>query len=120
MWPIQDLLRLVDPEADKALARRLGCSNVTLERWREVGLSDDMADKLAVRLGLHPGTVWPDWFDVALSVVDRQFVESGWRRSWEHAENHTDVVWASDYPTPATNPAQSDLGGNDGTLAVVA
>lgn len=31
------------------------------DRWRRRGLTDRMADRLAVLAGLHPAEVWPSW-----------------------------------------------------------
>ncbi len=32
-------------------------------RWREYGLSWMKADEVAIQLGLHPGEIWPTWFE---------------------------------------------------------
>lgn len=45
------------------LACLLGCSPRTVTRWRAAGrLCAFDADRYAVRLGLHPCLIWPDWF----------------------------------------------------------
>ena len=46
-----------------AAARRLGTSPRQVHRWRKEGVPWLFADKLAVRIGLHPCEVWVDWFD---------------------------------------------------------
>ena len=48
--------------------RRLGISGHSFRRYLEVGLTEDQADRLAVRCGLHPIEVWPDW-DTAVEYV---------------------------------------------------
>lgn len=63
-WPYEPL--------DQALggtlagqATLLGVHDSQLSRWREDGLTDRMADRCALRAGLHPRNVWGDaWDDV--------------------------------------------------------
>lgn len=43
------------------LCRLLRISWATLGRLRSAGLSEEQADRFAVRLGLHPAEVWPGW-----------------------------------------------------------
>lgn len=40
-------------------ARRLGLDAGYLYRLLRTGLTEEMADRLACRAGLHPGVVWP-------------------------------------------------------------
>jgi hypothetical protein len=42
---------------------RLGAVPQQVTKWRKRGLSWRTADTLACRLGVHPGLVWPDWFE---------------------------------------------------------
>jgi hypothetical protein len=46
-------------------AQLIGRTARCLEMWRanEAMLSENQADMIAVRLGLHPSAIWPDWFD---------------------------------------------------------
>lgn len=53
-----------------------------LHRAAQTGLTDRQADWWAIRLGFHPGEVWPDWFDVALRPLDAVHVREGWRPAW--------------------------------------
>lgn len=49
-------------------ARYFGVSVSTIDRWREHGVPWRLADEIAVKvLGVHPATVWADWFDDALT-----------------------------------------------------
>ncbi len=32
-------------------------------RWRQYGLTWFTADRIAVKMGLHPAEIWPQWFD---------------------------------------------------------
>jgi hypothetical protein len=32
-------------------------------QWRVRGMGTTAADRAAVALGLHPGEIWPEWFD---------------------------------------------------------
>lgn len=82
-WPLSALLPFCHGQP---VALALGVERSLVSRAAEFGLSDLMADRWAVKLGQHPGNVWPDWFDAALTAVDRQFLETGWRHAWEHDE----------------------------------
>jgi hypothetical protein len=46
-------------------AQLIGRTARCLEMWRakEAMLSENQADLIATRLGLHPSAIWPDWFD---------------------------------------------------------
>lgn len=46
------------------LARCLGISTRQVLRLRHSGLTEVDADRYACRLGLHPGTVWPEWWSI--------------------------------------------------------
>jgi hypothetical protein len=58
LYPLADLLRVARIPSRTALGRMLGC------RVSHLGdrLTDRQADRLAVALGLHPGTVWVEWW----------------------------------------------------------
>ena len=43
------------------LARRTGFSTRSFCRWIRDGIPLYQADTIAVTLGLHPISVWPDW-----------------------------------------------------------
>lgn len=45
------------------LSRRSGYPLRTIQRWKTTGIPLHSADRLACRLGLHPATIWPTWFD---------------------------------------------------------
>jgi phage terminase Nu1 subunit (DNA packaging protein) len=44
------------------LARRTGYALRTIQRWSTDGIPLYSADRLAIRLGVHPSTIWTDWF----------------------------------------------------------
>lgn len=50
-----------------ALAAALDLPIKTVRQWQFRGLCTLHADQVAVRLGLHPSIIWPDWF---ASVAD--------------------------------------------------
>lgn len=82
-WPIRPLLDLApDGITREDLSRLIGASHETIEACKVYGCSDLQADRWACRLGYHPSLIWPDWFDAGLTVVDAQFVQSGWRTAW--------------------------------------
>ncbi|WP_116996331.1 hypothetical protein [Desertimonas flava] len=35
-------------------------------RWRAKGLTVDDADDIAVRLGMHPASIWPEWWSIPI------------------------------------------------------
>lgn len=84
-WPLEPVLDLpgVTPTA---VVRALHISGDTYKRLTVDGLTDVQADRVAVRLGHHPATVWPDWVDAALGPLDRDYLHSGWRQAWLHSE----------------------------------
>ena len=56
-------------------------------------ISDEQADRWAIRCGFHPNQVWPGWSDAGLTERDRLFIESGgWRRSWLWQQEQADEV----------------------------
>lgn len=44
-------------------ADRLAVNRVTISNWKVNGLTVWQADRCAIRLGLHPVLVWPDFHD---------------------------------------------------------
>ena len=46
------------------LAQQLGISHGYAQQLHQHGLTDAEADRYACRLDLHPGSVWPDWWDI--------------------------------------------------------
>ena len=64
-WPWAPLAEALGGGSLAAQAARLGVHDAQVHRWRRDGLTDAMADRCAVRAGLHPAMVWPDWNDVA-------------------------------------------------------
>lgn len=61
-YPVEQLLEAADATV-ATLAQRCGVPDRTLYRWCDQGLTEGQADELAVRAGLHPGEVWPSWWD---------------------------------------------------------
>ena len=47
------------------LARRTKYSVRTLHRWKHTGIPLYAADRIAIRLGVHPSQIWTDWYSVA-------------------------------------------------------
>lgn len=43
-------------------AQLTGIDNATFHKWRRDGLSRWAADRVACRLGYHPGLIWPNWW----------------------------------------------------------
>lgn len=82
-WPVAPLLAWMPGLEPHEMAARLGCQVVDLTRFDLSGLPDDVADRWATRLRLHPNDVWPGWSDAGLTVVDAQrLTAGGWRHAW--------------------------------------
>jgi len=80
-WPVQPLLDLPGV-SNRDVAKALRASGSGWHRMCANGLNDWQADRAAIRLGTLPHLVWPGWTDAGLTVVDRRFVEHGWRQAW--------------------------------------
>ena len=64
-WPIQALFEAADLDYGRytELSIRTGIPARTLHRSTDRGLTDNTADRAACGIGLHPYTIWPEWFD---------------------------------------------------------
>jgi hypothetical protein len=82
--PFERLALAEDPRSGlKGIARRLGVHDRQTHRWRTYGLDAHQADRCAIRLGLHPSVVWPEWSDDGLSPSDRLYpLDEWWRTAW--------------------------------------
>lgn len=59
-WPWEPLGAIVAGSLSTQAAR-LGVHPRQVPRWRTEGLSDAMADRCAIAVGLHPSIIWPGW-----------------------------------------------------------
>lgn len=62
-WPIQPLFDAAGTNDCIELAYLTGFSPRSIHRWKNNGVPDVNADRAACKLGLHPYTIWPEWFD---------------------------------------------------------
>jgi hypothetical protein len=87
-WPLEPLL-----EATGFTMHEVSLATGS-DPWRYAkrGLEDDQADRWAIRCGIHPAMAWLDWVDAGLTVLDREYVEGGWRPAWLWNETHTATV----------------------------
>lgn len=84
-WPVAPLLD--QPDVTPARIRRtLGISGTDWQRLLDQGLTDAQADKAAIRLGLWPEHIWPTWHTVALTPLDHDYLNGGWRQAWLHEQ----------------------------------
>lgn len=81
-YPLEPLMEAMRCPSVHALGQQLNIAGSTLQLYRDSGLTARVADRLAIAAGLHPAMVWPSWIDDGLSVVDRLFIEGGWRQAW--------------------------------------
>lgn len=49
------------------LALTIGTGRSTIYKWRREGVTVDTADRIAIALGLHPSTLWPDWYRIPVT-----------------------------------------------------
>lgn len=62
-----------DNQADSglnALAHHIGITHRQARRALHDGLSDRQADRFATRIGMHPASIWPQWWDNAEGDAD--------------------------------------------------
>lgn len=87
--PLQAELRRARPDwmSWKAFAVRLGVSSRTLARvMAATDLAPEWADRLALRLGLHPAIVWPEEWGAVVSAMDGETASVGGDRSRRSSE----------------------------------
>lgn len=60
-YPLAPLAEAVGVDTSR-LARILGLSGSTWKAYREHGMTERAADRLAVKAGFHPCEIWPDWW----------------------------------------------------------
>lgn len=74
LFDARRLLARFDPETEhQAIAEALGVSVPTIRQWVRgcrIRLDPYKADRYALRLGLHPASVWGEqWWQAALQVA---------------------------------------------------
>lgn len=62
--PLEPLLEAARMRNYVQLANALGMHHDTIKHYALTGVSVYAADRWAVRLGMHPGMVWSEWFDI--------------------------------------------------------
>lgn len=55
-----------------SLGRMLGLSGSTWKQYRDEGVTERVADRLACKAGLHPAMVWPTWVDDLIAAFTRE------------------------------------------------
>lgn len=62
-----------DDQADAGLSALAACIGVTPANASKLlarGLSDRQADRYATRVGMHPASIWPEWWEAAGDDAD--------------------------------------------------
>lgn len=59
------------------LGRRLGVSGSQWKQYRDEGVSEKVADRLAVKAGLTPYELWPSMLDAAIDAATQRCRECG-------------------------------------------
>lgn len=110
---IRDRNRHISPllgveRTDVALAEALDVDRAAILRWRNgQRLSIPVADRLAVSLGMHPGSIWDEWWDLPDLAEPKWREDEAKRRDRRHrqaAERAADraefeAVWATIDPS---------------------
>lgn len=78
-YPFADLAAAMRM-SEHAAAVQLGLSGSTEQTYRRDGLSEKVADRLAVKAGLHPVNVWVDYID----YKDRSSDAARWMRRYRN------------------------------------
>jgi hypothetical protein len=65
--PLEKLIRFCGTDNKSHLSDQFGIDRKTIANWeRDGGVPDQMADHVAIRLGVHPSAIWGDeWFKLA-------------------------------------------------------
>jgi hypothetical protein len=69
-YPLKPLMDAARIPSMVALRRLFPMNGTDYRRVLDEGLSEWQADRWAVKLGLHPGMVWPQWFDLPIWIDD--------------------------------------------------
>lgn len=88
-FDVRTLMTRAGVETYQDLAELVGVPRSTIMGWVRRGMSYGYADLAAVRVGLHPGSVWPHWYpqqDHLTSIFTALEVELGGTRWAEMAE----------------------------------
>lgn len=67
-FPLAPLLEAAGTDALTTLAARCDVGRRQLNNWQRHGLGVDTADRAATAVGLHPSTIWPDWWAVTVDA----------------------------------------------------
>ncbi len=100
-YPFAPLVEAMGCSANQAIIR-LGISGKSGQEYRQFGLSEKVADRLAVRAGLHPFEVWPDMAEANLEAATIECAAEGCterfiptRKGHEHCSKRcSERTWA--------------------------
>lgn len=60
VYPLEPLAQAMGMRVDNKMLLLLRVSGSDYQRYRDVGMSRYVADRLAVRAGFHPYEIWPE------------------------------------------------------------
>jgi lambda repressor-like predicted transcriptional regulator len=68
---LDKLFRFCDAASQRELSETCGVSHDTVYHWiRNGGVPEPQADRIAIRLGVHPSAIWGDeWFALAYELA---------------------------------------------------
>lgn len=85
-YPLQAVL-VSERCTSQQLCDRTGIDYRTLVYWTKHGLTPSAAERVANAVGLHPASIWPEWFDVRIrheedSAARRRDRSKRYKRAW--------------------------------------
>lgn len=95
---------------EHAAAVALGLSGSTQQDYRRRGVTEQVADRLAVRAGLVPYEVWPSMLDDAVDAAEQAEEERRERRRRQRRESyyrHREAINARRRAQRAANPERA-------------
>ena len=54
------------------IQRATGTDRTVIRRWQQRGVMLWTADRLACGLGVHPTTIWPDWYELTAETDTKE------------------------------------------------
>jgi len=70
--PLAPLIKQMNTATYNDLGLIVGAKRSTMQRAATYGVTIHQADHWAVRCGLHPSSVWPEYFDLAAQMSERK------------------------------------------------
>lgn len=77
-YPIAPLIEAMGlTSSETSAGRALGLGGSTWKEYRDRGVTERVADRLAAKAGFHPSVIWPSWYDDETAALSRECAEPG-------------------------------------------